>query len=138
MEVRSGVEPFQLTLLTICLAWGVLTLAALPQVSGATARSLPTWAVYLFFATLASGSITALVGVAYEWFKASLVGVYIERAGLTALMGLGLGYSAWVVSAVGLARAAFALLFLAIIWVGSAVRILLITLDLAGVKRRAR
>lgn len=135
MEVRSGVEPYQLTLLTICLVWGVLTLVALPQVSGATARTLPTWAVYLFFATLAGGSVTALIGIAYEWFKASLIGVYIERAGLTALMGLGLGYSAWVVSAVGLARAVFALLFLAIIWVGSALRIALITIDLAGVAR---
>jgi hypothetical protein len=138
VEVRSGAEPFQLTLLTICLAWGVITLSALPQIAGATARSLPTWSVYLFSAALAAGSALALVGVAFEWFKKSLIGVYIERAGLTALAGLALGYSVWVVSALGFTRSAFAVLFLAIIWIGSGLRILLITLDLAGVSRRPR
>lgn len=141
LEVRNGFEPFQITLLIGLLMWGGTMLAALAVVQGATAAAFPKWAVYLFFGAMTAGTATTLLGVLLEVTRKNrarsvanyLLGWYIERAGLTALIGLSLGYSVWVLSVVDVRGLPFAYLMFPV-WCGGAWRCLRIRADIKPVK----
>ena len=134
VEVRTGFQSFQVSLLVALLLWGGTMLAALATVQGATAASFPQWAVYLFFGAMTGGTLTTFVGLALERFRASLLGVLVERAGLTALIGLTLSYSVWVLSVVEAKGLPFAYLMFAV-WGGGILRCLEIRTDLKSVKQ---
>lgn len=134
VQIRSGFEPFAVTLITACLLWSGTSLAALSKIASTTTRSLPAWSVYVFFTAMVLGTATMLTGVVLERVKASLLGVYVERAGLTGLMGLCLTYSVWVWTATGVRGLGFVYLMGAV-WVGAAWRNILIWRDLRTLKR---
>jgi hypothetical protein len=136
IEIRTGWEPFAITILTACLLWSGITLAALSEVSGATARAMPTWAIYLFFAGMLTCSIVTVTGVVMEKFLTRLDGFYVEAAGLFALSSLCVVYAFWVLIAVGGTGASF-ILFMVAVAIASVWRISLIALGLRRAKRVA-
>jgi len=134
IEIRTGWEPFAVTILIACLLWSGLTLAALNQVSGATARAMPSWAIYLFFAGMLTCVIVTIGGVVLEKFFARIYGFYVEAAGLVALFFLCAVYASWVFLVLKATGASF-ILFMAAVSIASAWRITLITLGLRRAKR---
>lgn len=137
VQVRSGFEPFAVTLISALLLWSTTTLLALSEVSGTTAQAFPKWAVYVFFGGMVIGALTFLSGIALERLRATTLGVHIERAGLTGLLGLALTYSVWVWMVSGVRGLSFIYL-MAAVWTGASWRNLLITIDLRRAKRGAR
>lgn len=133
IEIRTGFEPFAVTILLACLLWSGLTLSALGKVSGATARAMPTAAIYLFFAGMLACTVVTIAGVVMEKFFAKLYGFYVEAGGLFGLFFLCVVYAGWVLLIAGSNGASF-ILFMAAISTGSVWRVSLIVLGL----RRAR
>lgn len=134
IEIRTGWEPFAVCMLTACLLWSCLTLAALNQVSGATARAMPSWAVYLFFAGMLACVTVTITGVVLEKFFSKLYGFYVEASGLLALIFLCAVYASWVFVVLGATGASFILMMIAIS-VASVWRNTLIMLGLRRAKR---
>lgn len=134
IEIRTGFEPFAITMLTACLLWSGLTLAALGNVSGATARALPWWAIYLFFAGMLACAVVTITGVVMEKFFTRLYGFYAEVAGLFALFWLCAVYACWVFIVVGTNGASF-ILFMAAISIAAVWRTALIVLGLRRAKK---
>lgn len=133
VEVRIGFEPFQVSMLAAFGLWGGTMLVALSSVQGATSSAFPQWGAYLFFGAMLAGTATTLVGVAYEIFRHDFFGLYVERAGLTMLMGLSLSYSIWVQYVVGVRGLPFAYLMGGVL-LGCTWRCLLIRADIRSVK----
>lgn len=134
IEIRTGFEPFAMTMLTACLLWSCLTLAALGKVSGATARTLPGWAIYLFFAGMLACAVVTIVGVVMEKFFSKFYGFYAEVAGLSALFMLCAVYACWVYIVVGTNGANF-ILFMVAISAAAVWRSVLILLGLRRAKK---
>lgn len=137
MSVRTGDEPFEVCLTTFFLAWGSMSLLALNRVSGSSARIIPAWGIYLFFAALVVGCAVTLFGVGEVRFRQDLFGLEIERAGLTLLGGLCIAYSLWTLAAAG-SRAASFVLIVGGVWTASGWRIWRISSDLKAVDRRKK
>jgi len=129
IEIRTGFEPFAMTIMTACLLWSGVTLSALGKVSGTTARTLPGWAIYLFFAGLLACAVVTVSGVVMEKFFSKLYGFYAEFAGLVALFCLSMVYACWVWYVVGSNGAGF-IIFMVAVAVASAWRSVLIVLGL--------
>lgn len=134
VEIRTGFEPFAMTILAACLLWSAITLTALGKVSGATSRAMPDWAVYLFFAGLLTCATVTVTGVVMEKFFSKLYGFYAELAGLTALFFLCAVYAYWVSYIVGSSGANF-ILFMGAISVASVWRSANIVLGLRRAKK---
>lgn len=134
IEIRTGFEPFAVTILLACLMWSGLTLSALGRVSGATARVMPSWAIYLFFAGMLTCTVVAIAGVVMEKFLGRLYGFYVETAGLFGLFFLCVVYASWVWLVAGSNGASF-ILFMSAIAIASVWRTALIALGLRRAKR---
>lgn len=134
VEIRTGFEPFAITILVACLLWSGLTLTALGKVSGATARAMPSLAIYLFFAGLLACAAVTISGVVMEKFLAKLYGFYVEIAGLLGLFFFCVVYASWVWLIAGAAGASF-LLFMSAISAAAAWRTGVIVLGLRRAKK---
>lgn len=134
IEIRTGFEPFAITILGTCLAWSALTLAALGRATGATTNALPWWAVYFFFGAMLTGASVTIIGVILEKFYQRLYGFYVEAAGLGELFFLCLVYAWWVAVVVGAPGSGF-ILFMAGVAIASAWRVTLVILGLRKTKR---
>lgn len=127
--VRTGDNPFEVCFTAFFLAWGSVSLLALSEVSGSSARIIPAWGIYLFFGCLSAGCAATLLGIGQVRFLQNLFGLEVERAGLVLLGGLCLAYSLWTVGAAG-PRAATFVFIVGGAWTGAAWRIWQITRDL--------
>lgn len=135
IEIRTGFEPFAITILTACLMWSGLTLAALSNVSGVTAKAMPAWTIYVFFAGMLVCAGVTITGAVMEKFFARLYGFYVEIAGLFALFFLCGVYACWVGYVVGSNGANF-ILFMVAICTASVWRTALIALGLRQAKKK--
>lgn len=134
IEIRTGFEPFAVTILIACLLWSGLSLTALSKVSGATAKAMPAWTIYVFFAGMFACVIVTITGVIMEKFFARLYGFYAEAAGLVALCLLCAVFAYWVGFIVGSTGANF-ILFMCAICLACVWRTVLIVLGLRRAKK---
>lgn len=95
--VQSGRNPFSIFLLFGLLVSGLSGLVAPITASAAVARLLPHWELFVWYGGLVAASACALVGI----FAASVVGLLVERIGLSTLAVLTCGYTAAVAAAGG-------------------------------------
>jgi hypothetical protein len=110
--IRSGREPFEVSILLVCLLYGVAGLAFYNRVSSTSIRLYPAPGGFIFLAALAVGAVVALYGLfGRHWQTAQ--GVRTERAGLVMLTGMSVAFAAWTPFAVG-ARGVNILLFLGV------------------------
>jgi hypothetical protein len=117
----SRFEPYEVVMTSGTLVIGVLGASLLPVVPPSAERVLPTWALYVFFVALFLSSLTVLTGIV----KGTVGGLNLQRGGSIALGSLCGAFSAWTLSASGMAayRSVILLLVIMIAAFWSAIRI---------------
>lgn len=108
--VTREVDPFELGVLLVSLAYGLICLAAFEKFAATSIKLYPFYTGRVFVALLVVGSMAALLGVAMR----SLLGLRLELAGLTLLCALGASYTLWTPFTVG-ARGMGLVLFLGMV-----------------------
>jgi len=99
--IRSGREPFEVTLLLVCLLYGVAGLAFYDHITSLAIRLYPEPGGLVFLASLAFGAAVTLYGLFGRDWQTS-TGVRTERAGLVMLLGMSLAFTVWTPFALGL------------------------------------
>lgn len=97
--VLSRFEPYEVTMVFTTFLIGTTGAVLLPTVPPSAERVIPTWGLYLFFVLLALTSLVVLTGIALG----TVTGLQIQRSGSLALAGLNFTFSAWTLSAAGIA-----------------------------------
>lgn len=110
--IRSGREPFEVSMMFVCLAYGLAALAFYDKIAATSIRLYPAFGGVVFLALLAVGAAVTLFGLFGPGWR-TVHGVHVERAGLVMLTGLCASYAVWAPFAVGF-RGTGLLLFLGI------------------------
>lgn len=110
--IRSGREPFEVSLMSVCLAYGLVALIFYNKMAATSLRLYPAPGGMIFLGLLAIGAAVTLYGLFGPGWR-TVHGVHIERAGLVMLTGLCASYAVWTPFSVG-ARGTGLLLFLGI------------------------
>lgn len=92
--IRSGREPFEVSMLIVSLIYGVSGLAFYDKIAATSVRLYPAPGGIIFLAAMAFGALVTLVGL-FGPHRRDPRGVYVEAAGLVMLTGLCLSYAAW-------------------------------------------
>jgi hypothetical protein len=123
--IRSGRNPFEVLMLSACVASGVVGLAEPQSASGVITAALPHWESVCWYGGLAAGGVVGIIGV----FSRGVTSLLIERVGIVMLTFLTLAYSMAIITQVGL-RGALPALFTGLFAIACAVRFVYITTDL--------
>lgn len=110
----SRSDPYELCLLSGLFVIGSVGASILHRVPPSAERIIPTWGVYLFFVTLALSSAAVLIGMALG----TVGGLWLRYGGSIALAGLCGAFSAWTLSASGIA-AYRSVIFLGVIMIAA-------------------
>lgn len=104
---RAGRHPHEVALLSVCLVFGPVGLAAKDKVSGAAIQSLPDALGYAFFALMLLGAAMGMAGL-FLPFK-GVKGPLVERTGLWLLTLVWYVYALLGLATTGLRALGFAL-----------------------------
>lgn len=104
---RQGRHPHEVALLAVCVVYGAFGLAAYDKVATATMQNLGWIAGHVFFISVLTGSLVALLGI--FWPFSGVKGPLVEQGGLLILSAFWLGYGIAVVYNAGLRGIGFAL-----------------------------
>lgn len=123
--VRSGRNPFEVWMLSACVATGVFGLVQPQATSGAITAALPHWEAVAWYAGLTAGGLLGLIGV----FSRGVNSLLIERVGVVMLTCLTLAYSVAVIAQVGF-KGVLPAAFTGLFALACATRFVYITTDL--------
>lgn len=127
--IQSGRNPFEVSILSACLLYGLTALFAYNEVSGTAIRAFGPLGGRMFVGLLAVGAALALFGIILH----SVLGLFYERAGLIVVTGTCAAYGVVAIGQLGPRGIGFALLMAAFA-VASGLRLLQIRVG----RRRAR
>lgn len=94
--VSASRSPFEIFMLFACILSGIAGLINPHRVS-VIASVLPLWELYIWNAGIITGGFVALIGV----WKSSFASLYVERIGLTLLVGLSFMYVVAIIALSG-------------------------------------